>query len=126
MISVEEYLAASYEPDCDYLDGEVVERNWGNLDHSWTQSLLMVYLSRRYENDGIFVFPELRIKDKPIRYRLPGICLTLGFVAYVWVLHPRLRIAYTAAAAECWRELKAGRVSTENPTLEVPLNEIFA
>ncbi len=137
MTSVEEYLATSYRPDCDCVDGEVVERNWGDLEHSWTQGVLMVYLWNRYENDGIFVFPELRIKVKPARYRVADICL--GFpneqiltkpsflcVACVWVLHPQLKIAYTATAAEGLRELKIDRLMTENPTLEVPLNEIFA
>ena len=28
LVSVEEYLATSYRPDCDYVDGKVVERNW--------------------------------------------------------------------------------------------------
>ena len=163
MISVEEYLAASYESDCDYLDGEVVERNWGDLDHSWLQALLIAGLSRRYENDGVFVFPELRVKVKLTRFRVPDICLTLGFpdeqiltkppflcieilspedgmtrilqrindyleigVAYVWVLDPKLKLAYAATAAEGLRELKSNVLRTENPTLEVPLNEIFA
>ncbi len=38
LISVEEYLATSYRPDCDYVDGEVVERNLGEWDHSRLQS----------------------------------------------------------------------------------------
>ncbi len=167
MISVEEYLATSYRPDCDCVDGEVVERNWGDLEHSWTQGVLMVYLSSRYENYGIFVLPELRIKVKPARYRVADTCLTLGFpdeqiltkppflcieilspedsmtriltriedypksdylemgVEYVWVLHPQLKIAYTATAAEGLRELKSN-FKTENPILELPLNEVFA
>ena len=29
LISVEEYLRTSYRPDCDYVDGEVLERNMG-------------------------------------------------------------------------------------------------
>ena len=29
-VSVEEYLHTSYRPDCDYVDGEVQERNLGN------------------------------------------------------------------------------------------------
>jgi hypothetical protein len=28
-VSVEEYLHTSYQPDCDYVDGEVLERNLG-------------------------------------------------------------------------------------------------
>jgi competence CoiA-like predicted nuclease len=47
-------------------------------------------------------------------------------VAYVWVLDPKLKIAYTTTAAEGLRESKSTVLRTENPTLEVPLNEIFA
>jgi hypothetical protein len=32
--SVDEYLSTTYRPDCDYVDGRVVERNVGELDHS--------------------------------------------------------------------------------------------
>ena len=34
LISVEQYLATSYRPDCDYVDGRIEERNLGKLDHS--------------------------------------------------------------------------------------------
>lgn len=37
LISLVEYLRTSYRPDCDYLDGEVVERNFGEFDHSSAQ-----------------------------------------------------------------------------------------
>ena len=34
LISVTDYLATSYSPDCDYVDGRVEERNLGQRDHS--------------------------------------------------------------------------------------------
>ena len=33
LISVEEYLSTSYHPDCDYVDGELEERNVGEYSH---------------------------------------------------------------------------------------------
>ncbi len=33
-IPLSEYLGTSYRPDCDYLEGELLERNVGELDHS--------------------------------------------------------------------------------------------
>ncbi|HWZ34412.1 MAG TPA: hypothetical protein VNX18_23900 [Bryobacteraceae bacterium] len=33
-ISVAEYLATSYRPDCDYIDGHIEERNLGEWDHA--------------------------------------------------------------------------------------------
>ena len=35
-----EYLETSYRPDCDYLEGELLERNGGEWDHSRLQGLL--------------------------------------------------------------------------------------
>jgi hypothetical protein len=43
LIPVEEYLRTVYRPDCDYVDGEVLERNLGELDHSDLQSEFVHY-----------------------------------------------------------------------------------
>ena len=32
-VSVEEYLHSVYEPDLDYVDGRLEERNMGEFDH---------------------------------------------------------------------------------------------
>jgi hypothetical protein len=34
LISIEEYLRTSYHPDCDYVDGEIQERNLGEREHA--------------------------------------------------------------------------------------------
>ena len=47
LISVEEYLRTSYRPDCDYVDGEVQERNVGEFDHSSCQMKILMYLGTR-------------------------------------------------------------------------------
>ena len=47
LISVEEYLATSYRPDCDYVDGHVVERNLGEFDHSSLQTAVLFYFASR-------------------------------------------------------------------------------
>ena len=52
LISVEEYLRTSYRPDCDYVDGEVVERNLGEKDHSSLQKKILLYLAVRESNWG--------------------------------------------------------------------------
>ena len=33
LIPVDEYLRTSYRPDCDYVDGEVLERNSGDRNY---------------------------------------------------------------------------------------------
>jgi Uma2 family endonuclease len=78
LISVEEYLASDYEPDCDYVDGRVEERNLGEYSHSKLQMRVGSYLLAHYGPQGIEVLPELRVQVKPMRFRVPDICLTLG------------------------------------------------
>jgi hypothetical protein len=34
LISLEEYLRSSYRPDCDFIEGQVAERNVGLRTHS--------------------------------------------------------------------------------------------
>lgn len=50
--------------------------------------------------------------------------LAMG-VPYVWVFDPETRQAYAATAATGLQEVKTGLLKTENPSIEVPLGEIF-
>ena len=79
LVPVEEYLKTSYRPDCDYIDGEVRERNTGERDHSRMQALLVAYFVAREKKLGISVFPEQRVQVKPTRFRIPDLCVVLGF-----------------------------------------------
>ena len=64
-IPVEEYLATSYRPDCDYVDGEIEERNVGEKEHSILQQAL-VFLFRTNRADWkVEVYPELRVQVAP-------------------------------------------------------------
>jgi hypothetical protein len=74
-VSVEEYLHTSYRPDCDYVDGEVQERNLGELEHGITQSEIVVYLRSRYPRLKRRVITELRVQVKPTRFRIPDVCV---------------------------------------------------
>lgn len=77
-VSVEEYLSTTYRPDCDYVDGEVLERNVGETDHARFQGNLNVFLRGLEKALGIWVAPELRVQVSPRRFRIPDITVTLG------------------------------------------------
>jgi Uma2 family endonuclease len=77
LVSVEEYLSSSYEPDCDYVDGAIEERNWGDWDHSRLQGVLVTYLGNRERQWSVWVLPELRIRIGPARFRIPDVCVFL-------------------------------------------------
>jgi Uma2 family endonuclease len=77
-VSLNEYLNTSYRPDCDYLDGELLERNVGEWDHSRLQMLLSRYLSNREKEWGIVVVPEQRVQVNARRFRVPDITVIAG------------------------------------------------
>lgn len=74
-ITVEEYLQTGYQPDCEYLDGNVVERNMGERSHSLTQTQIIVALSAQARARRVLVFTEQRVQVGPTRYRVPDICV---------------------------------------------------
>src|ERR1700722_1379833 len=78
LVSVEEYLATSYDPDCDYVDGELEDRNVGEKDHSKLKTGLSSYLYVHRKKGGISVFVEERVHVSATRYRVPDICVTVG------------------------------------------------
>jgi Uma2 family endonuclease len=75
VVSVEEYLSTSYRPDCDYLDGEVRERNVGEYPHSDLQTGLAAWLRYRRRDWEIRVLVEQRVRVSPGRFRIPDVCV---------------------------------------------------
>ncbi|HEY3824797.1 MAG TPA: Uma2 family endonuclease [Bryobacteraceae bacterium] len=75
LVSVEEYLHTTYHPDCDYADGEVQERNWGERDHSSAQGEIVFYLRTRYLRLRGRVLPEQRVQVSATRFRIPDVCV---------------------------------------------------
>jgi Uma2 family endonuclease len=74
-IPVSEYLRTSYSPDCDYVDGEVQERNLGEQDHSDLQMQFIKLLSTDANEVHVRVNPELRVQVSATRFRVPDICV---------------------------------------------------
>jgi Uma2 family endonuclease len=75
-VPVEEYLRTTYDPDMEYVDGQLVERHVGEYDHSRLQSLLSAHLvalsrARRFR---VFTEQRIRVSDEP-RYRIPDVCV---------------------------------------------------
>jgi Uma2 family endonuclease len=77
-VTVVQYLATSYRPDCEYLDGEILERNVGEWEHSRLQSIVSCYLSTREREWGILVVVEQRVQVRATRFRVPDISVLYG------------------------------------------------
>ena len=76
LVSVEDYLNTRYDPDVEFVDGVLVERNKGDWLHSLIQSNVLFALRKRYPH--LKVVPELRSKISSTRYRLPDVCVLLS------------------------------------------------
>src|SRR5712692_9663889 len=77
-VSLQEYLDTTYRPDCDYVDGEVVERNTGLRDHSEVQGELLFFFRERRDMWGTHAYVALRLWVAPRRIRVPDICVFVG------------------------------------------------
>jgi Uma2 family endonuclease len=75
LVSLEEYLNTSYEPDCDYVDGVLEDRNVGQSKHSATQTELIFWLRARADVHRHRVRTEQRVRVSPSRVRVPDVCL---------------------------------------------------
>lgn len=76
LMDVEEYLRTSFDgPDCEYVDGEIVERNMGEIPHADVQGNLYRLLWRLRKTLGIRVLLETRIRTRERRFRIPDIAV---------------------------------------------------
>ena len=73
LISVEEYLHTNYDPDREYVDGEVVERNLGEKTHSTIQGNLIYHFRLSRDEWGVRAYPEQRGQISPTHFRIPDV-----------------------------------------------------
>jgi len=74
-VSVEEYRHSHYEPDVDYVDGALEERNTCLIDHSEIQGeLAMIFRNHRVEW-GVDAYLSPRVQVCPTRFRIPDVCV---------------------------------------------------
>src|SRR5258705_12605355 len=78
LVSEEEYLRTVYEPDCEYEDGVLIERNVGEEEHSWLQVAIAAYFFRRRKLWNIEVYSEQRNRIRQAKYMLPDVCVVQG------------------------------------------------
>lgn len=74
-ISLEEYLASSYEPDLEFVDGALEEKNMGERDHSLLQMAIGAWFFNQRDAWGIDVMSEFRTRTSATRVRLPDVCV---------------------------------------------------
>ena len=125
-MSVEEYLRTSFEPDADYVDGVIEERNLGEWDHAGLQSVLDRMLGAKEEEWGIYSSTELRVQVSATRFRVPDVCVTDARNAAeqiptkppllcIEVLSPEDRLAKVLERAKDFHRMGVGQVWVFDP-----------
>lgn len=92
-VSMREYLATSYRPDCEYVDGRIEERNLGEYDHALLQTLLgQIFMNHRDAWD-VLALTDVRVQVKATRFRVPDVTvLRAGTPRERILTHPPLLV----------------------------------
>jgi Uma2 family endonuclease len=125
-IDIETYLKTSYHPDCDYVDGEIEERNLGEFDHATIQGALVAHFYPKRRNRNIHVLPEQRVRVAEKRVRIPDVCLisrdlpieqviTLPPLAVIEVLSPDDRVRRYNERLEDYRAMGVANIWVIDP-----------
>lgn len=75
LIPVSEYLSSIYHPDCDYVDGELEERNKGEQPHSALQAIIAGIFRSCKQGWNVRVLTEQRVQISETRFRVPDVCV---------------------------------------------------
>ncbi|HEX4322903.1 MAG TPA: Uma2 family endonuclease [Acidobacteriaceae bacterium] len=94
---LEVYLRSAYDPDAEYIDGEIRERPIGEDDHSAWQDAICAWFRSRMDEWNIRVRPELRVQVESVHYLVPDVAILDG-------TNPKERIATLPPSAvfEVW------------------------
>jgi Uma2 family endonuclease len=74
-ISLDDYLKSDYEPDAEYVDGQIEVRPVGENDHSMWQGAICQWFSQNKREWAILVRPELRVRVSATRFRVPDVTI---------------------------------------------------
>jgi len=77
-VAVEKYLHTSYDPDCDFVDGILEERNGGELYHGGFQGELVHWAKSNLRQFGFNAIPAVRVRISGSRYRVPDVVILHG------------------------------------------------
>jgi hypothetical protein len=73
LVPLEKYLHTTYEPDAEWVDGELKERAEGEGSHGYVQTFFIRYFLKREEELGIRVTQEVRVQVAAKNFRVPDV-----------------------------------------------------
>ena len=74
-VSISEYLSTVYEPDVDYVDGELEDRHVGEYDHQCAQAAILFWFDRRARDWRIRTVIGQRTRVSPTMFRVPDVSI---------------------------------------------------
>ena len=74
-VPIELYLHTAYEPDAEYVDGEIEERPMGEDSHSAWQLAIAYWFLKNADKWNIRIRPELRVQTGATRFRVPDVAI---------------------------------------------------
>jgi len=125
-VSLNEYLTTDYEPDCDYVDGELEERNVGEKEHSAVQAFFIKWFALHEEQWKLEAYPQIRMRVAPRRVRVADIAilpidspyegvLSTPPIAVVEVLSPEDRVSRYQARLDDYRSMGIASIWVIDP-----------
>ncbi len=115
--SLEEYLHTSYSPDCEYIDGVILERNVGQTKHAFTQTEIVSHLRSLVKAKLLFALVEQRVRVAPARVRVPDVCV-IGALDKEVISDPPLLCVEVLSPDDRWSRVNASISDYQN--MEVP------
>jgi Uma2 family endonuclease len=109
LVSEQEYLSTNYKPACDYIDGVLRQKSWGNRNHGVTQGLLASLIWKEFRDFQPAI--EVTVKIRAGKYFVPDLIVlrrdriqdpypTEPVHLCVEILSPEDRISETFAKCE--------------------------
>ncbi len=105
-VSLSVYLNTSYEPDCEYIDGALEERNAGKRKHSQLQGLLTSWLLSATKGQGWDVLVEQGVQISRSRVRIPDICVVRADDRDEVIQHPPALWVEILSPEDRWRRVQ--------------------
>jgi len=73
LVPLSEYLSTTYHPDRDFLEGQLLERNMGELPHGRLQLIIGNIFENQRKHWNTRTSTELRVQVRPERFRIPDV-----------------------------------------------------
>src|ERR1035441_228810 len=78
LVSEDVYLQTSYDPDCEFEDGVLTERDGGTWKHGELQAALGTYFFQRRKVWNLHVLPSVHVRARAGKYMIPDLCVVEG------------------------------------------------